>query len=137
MQLIRKDRIDDGKKYCKQCGVDLPQAYKDDICPSCLERNLFYEVKDYIRENIVNENDVAEHFNIPLRKVRSWIHEGRIQYKGDTKEVISGVKCRICNKPISYGVFCSECYKLEQLKVVTKLQKPENAEMRFIGQDKN
>ena len=59
---------------CTQCGRILPDVYEeDDICPVCKEANLFAEVKDFIRENDVREMDVAEHFDIPVSKVRKWI----------------------------------------------------------------
>ena len=49
-------------KYCEECKRPLPLTYKENLCPSCIEQKLFREVKEYIRENDVNEYDVAEHF---------------------------------------------------------------------------
>ncbi len=135
MRYVRKEKTENDEKTCPQCGMKLHPTYKDELCPICLERNLFYQVKDYIRENDVNEQDVAEHFNISTQKVRGWIREGRIQYKGDDKNTISGVKCRICGKPISYGVTCSSCHKLQQLQVVAKLRKADPAEMHYLGKE--
>ncbi|MCD7826588.1 MAG: FeoC-like transcriptional regulator [Clostridiaceae bacterium] len=134
MHLVHRDHSLETEKTCKQCGVTLHPAYQQELCPLCIERNLFYEVKDYIRENEVNENDVAEHFDISVHKVRGWIREGRIQYKGEKKNAISGVACQICGKPISYGVTCTECYKLRQLQVVAKLKKADPAEMHYFLQ---
>ena len=37
-------------------------------------------MKDYIRENNVNEFQVAEHFGIPLSIVKRWMRELRIEY---------------------------------------------------------
>jgi hypothetical protein len=96
--------------------------------------NLFNEVKEFIRSrNDVNENDVAEKFDIPVSKVRDWIKEGRIQYKGTSVNTISSVKCRICGKPIAFGVTCPECHSLENLKVVANMKKADDAAMRFVG----
>ena len=84
MTLDRKDfkkKLDENVHECAQCGRILNKVYKDDLCPECKDLNLFAEVKDYIRENDVKEIDVAEHFGIPVSKVRRWIKEGRIQYK--------------------------------------------------------
>lgn len=120
-------------KTCKQCSKQLHHSYPHDLCPMCMEYNLFNEVKDYIRSNEVNEQDVAEHFNIPVSKVRGWIKEGRIQYKGDSINSISNVHCRICGKPIAFGVTCPECHSLENLRIVASQQKAENAAMRFLG----
>lgn len=134
MPAIRRNHESESKtKHCPQCGVQLNEMYPHELCPNCIEQNLFNEVKEYIRENEVREQDVADHFNIPTRKVRSWIKEGRIQYKGDDKDTISGLYCRFCGKPISFGVACSECHSLQNLQVVAAAQKKEDEAMRFIN----
>ena len=134
MPAIRRNHEPESKiKHCPQCGVQLNEMYPHELCPNCIEQNLFNEVKEYIRENEVREQDVADHFNIPTRKVRSWIKEGRIQYKGDDKDTISGLYCRFCGKPISFGVACSECHSLQDLQVVAAAQKREDEAMRFIN----
>ena len=57
------------------------------IAPSALapdvreEMELFDAVRNYIRENDVNEFGVAAHFGIPVSRVKAWIREGRIEYK--------------------------------------------------------
>lgn len=57
-------------KYCERCNRPLPLTYEDAICPDCQNQELFTNVKEYIRANDVTEYDVAEHFNIPLSKVK-------------------------------------------------------------------
>ncbi|MDD7404138.1 MAG: hypothetical protein SO170_01190 [Butyribacter sp.] len=137
MQLIHKDRAEKFKeKVCPDCNQLLSELYPDELCPLCKERHLFNDVRDYIRENDVREHEVAEHFNIPISKVRGWIREGRIQYKGDTAKSITGVHCRICGKPISFGVTCAECHSLETLQVVAASKKAEAEEMRFLGKNR-
>lgn len=122
------------QKTCKQCGRYLNDNYTDELCPACIEINLFSEVKDYIRENDVRENDVAEHFDIPIGKVRGWIREGRIQYRGEDGKTLSGVHCQICGKAIEFGTLCAECHKLQNLQVVAKKYDQEKSAMRFLGQ---
>jgi RNA polymerase subunit RPABC4/transcription elongation factor Spt4 len=133
MNLIHQEHIQTTEKYCEQCGKKLHDSYPHELCPFCRDQNLFNEVKDYIRENNVREQDVADHFNISLQKVRSWIREGRIQYKGEAKESISGVYCRFCGKPINFGVACSECHSLQNLQVVAMQKKEDSGAMRFLG----
>jgi len=101
-----------------------------------MEIELFHEVKEFIRENDVCEQDVAEHFHIPYRKVHEWVKEGRIQYKEEKQEKIADLKCKICGKPIAFGVTCAECHSLQQLQVVTTWRKSDDDKMRFLGQDK-
>ncbi len=126
------------QKCCKQCGRYLADLYNKELCPTCIEMNLFSEVKDYIRSNDVRETDVAEHFNIPLRKVREWIRDGRIQYKNTNNDKISGVHCQICGKPIEFGTYCPECHRMQGLQVVAKRYGEERAQkgsMRFLGKN--
>lgn len=124
------------QKTCQQCGRYLNDMYHEDICPSCKEMNLFSEVKEYIRENDVKENDVAEHFGLSIGKVRSWIREGRIQYRGQDGKTLSSVHCQICGKPIDFGTLCSDCHRMQGFETVARQYQEEKSAMRFLGTDK-
>lgn len=105
-------RLFDDYKYCEICGVPLPLTYEKSVCPACTEEKLFRDVKEYIRANDVTEYDVAYEFHIPVRKVKKWIQEGRIEYKeNNANKGIMDVHCKICGKPVSFGTVCSECLK--------------------------
>ena len=91
-------------KYCEECKRPLPLTYKENLCPSCIEQKLFREVKEYIRENDVNEYDVAQHFHIPHMQVKKWIREGRIEYKDDHLNTIT-MHCTRCGAPISSELY--------------------------------
>lgn len=134
----RHERTREGIKYCEQCGRVLNTLYKEDICPECQEINLFAEVKEYIRSNDVREADVAEHFNIPIRKVRDWIKQGRIEYKDNGESSVRSVHCQMCGKPMDFGSLCPECRKLQGLQVVAKKYgDAQEAGMRFLGKNKD
>lgn len=97
---------------CKSCGKRLPISYKEDYCPACLDMMLLQDVKEYIRKNDVNEYQVAEHFGIPLRQVKEWIREGRIEYrtnKTDGPGTIHGIYCQNCGSAINFGTLCPKC----------------------------
>ena len=96
---------------CPQCGRILPASYPNgEICPSCKEMNLFAEVREYIRDNDVNEFEVAIHFNIPRMKVKEWIEEGRIEYKEDGgTRFLSHGHCELCGASIPFGSLCTKC----------------------------
>lgn len=96
---------------CVGCGRLLPNKYEQDKCDVCQEQELFEKVRDYIRNNVVNEYDVTMHFNIPLRKVKKWIKEGRIEYCDKGTSSIYGVKCQMCGKSITFGTLCQQCLK--------------------------
>ena len=125
------------EKQCARCGRVLNKLYNKELCPVCMEIELFHDVKEYIRENNVREGDVAEHFHIPLRKVHNWIKEGRIQYKEEKTEKIADLTCKVCGKPISFGMVCAECHSKQNLQVVTTWEKKDDDKMRFLGQGKD
>ena len=77
-ELERKNSIN--YKYCEHCGSPIPRSSEFACCQSCQDTILFHAVKDYIRENNVNEFQVAEHFDIPLSLVKRWMRELRIEY---------------------------------------------------------
>jgi RNA polymerase subunit RPABC4/transcription elongation factor Spt4 len=100
-------------KQCEYCGRPLPQHYELDVCPHCMDANLFREVKDYIRSNHVNEYQVAEHFGISIKQVKQWIREGRIEYRtNDPSGTLTGIHCQRCGAPVTFGSLCPECLKL-------------------------
>ena len=73
-------------KYCEECKRPLPLTYKENLCPSCIEQKLFREVKEYIRENDVNEYDVAQHFHIPHMQVKKVDSRGTHRVQGRPSE---------------------------------------------------
>lgn len=104
------------RKECKLCRKFLPTTYEEDYCPHCKEIILFSKVKEYIRSNTVNEFQVSEHFGIPLRKIKSWIREGRIEYalrNTDDGKKMSFNTCVACGLPIKSGQFCPKCESLK------------------------
>ena len=71
------------------------------------------EVKEFIRTHDVNEYEVAEHFKIPLRQVKSWIKDGRIEYKqSESASTIAGLHCQRCGAPVTFGTLCPKCLRL-------------------------
>lgn len=69
------------RRICDKCGRPLPSSWLKNTCEACLDHELYSEVKEYILSHEVTEFEVADHFDIPLEKVRRWIHEGYIEYK--------------------------------------------------------
>ena len=107
---MEKVSLFDNLKFCAICRRALPLEYEGELCPACVENQLFNEVKEYIRSKDVTEYQVAEHFRIPHRKVKKWIEEGRIEYK-EQEERIRNLHCVECGTPISFGNLCQRCYK--------------------------
>lgn len=124
-----------GDRVCSSCERPLPKKYSDTKCPVCKENELFQEVREYIRANVVNEYMVAEKFDIPLSLVRKWIKEGRIEYS-KTKQIITSVYCQKCGSPISFGAICSDCLQQMNARTGVYIQKPSDFEkMRFLNRD--
>lgn len=97
--------------YCKGCGRGLSPKYTGEFCPLCIEAQLFDAVREFIRANDVNEYDVAARFGIPIRQVKQWIKEGRIEYKEKTAKQIESMHCSICGAKVNFGTLCQKCLK--------------------------
>ena len=122
-------------KYCTFCGKPIPRSADFVCCPDCQELILFSAVRDYIRANDVNEFQVAEHFDIPLRMVKHWIKEGRIEYKtaGDGR-YINSIHCSRCGAPATFGTVCAACLKLlnNTVRGYGKQVASEDDKMRYL-----
>ena len=70
--IVDRKRFGDSEiKSCKQCGRRLHPEYNKDICPACMEMNLFNEVKDYILERIEHEDLTIDAIASHLRMSRT------------------------------------------------------------------
>ncbi len=124
-------------KDCKRCSRPLPSKYPDDLCPICKDLALFDEVREYIRSKDVSEYDVADHFGITVEKVKSWIHDGRIEYKEIKTETIHGLFCEQCGAPVAFGALCGKCLKQmnETRKGISIKKKEEKGRIRFLDEE--
>lgn len=108
---------------CACCGRYLPRgANEGDICGVCQEVELFAKVKDYVRNNRVNEYQLAMHFEIPLKLVKKWLNEGRIEYyideNADNKYLVFCLDCGIPLSKDNKGLLCPRCeLKRKNIKV--------------------
>ena len=110
--IILKVFLTTTQKYVKTVK-GLCHMTKENLCPRCLDLALFREVKEFIRTHDVNEYEVAEHFKIPLRQVKSWIKDGRIEYKqSESASTIAGLHCQRCGAPVTFGTLCPKCLRL-------------------------
>lgn len=139
MHLNTQRGLFENYRQCGICGKRLPNTYKEDYCPSCLSIQLLRDVKDFIRENDVNEYQVAEHFDIPIKMVKEWIREGRIEYKQNTENgTITGMHCQRCGAPVTFGSLCPKCLKLlngNSMKGYGQADRSGNEKMRFLDHD--
>lgn len=126
-------------KQCEYCKRPLPSNYEGTLCPNCAEAQLFRDVKEYIRANEVNEYEVADHFHIPLKQVKNWIREGRIEYKANDAETAKYVTmhCQKCGVQISFGSLCQKCLKQSTAGHGVTLQDPNSADTRMHYLDKD
>lgn len=126
--MVKEASLFDNYRYCKICKRLLPADYGFEMCPSCIESELFREVKMYIRENDVTEHDVAEHFDLPLRRVKQWIRDGRIEYKQEDTTKVLARHCARCGEIVAFGELCPTCKH-----ILTKQEK----KIGFFKEDAN
>lgn len=127
-------------RYCEWCHRPLAEDVETELCPACFENQRFREVREYVRENIVNEFQLAEAFDIPLRQVKQWIHEGRLEYREEEARTIATVFCKDCGKEIRFGNRCPECVRASygvQGGFETFQKKEGDEQMRFRDRSKN
>lgn len=138
MATIREEYFGEYKQ-CEYCHRPLPEAFEGTVCPACADRLLFQEVKQYIRENNVNEYQVADHFHIPVRRVKQWIRDGRIEYVTNGDNALTSVHCQRCGARVSFGTLCPRCLKLLNSNIRGyEAQEQEHASrMRFVDYDKD
>lgn len=118
-------------RYCEFCRRPLSLDYEGTLCPGCVENELFSRVKEYIRSNDVTEYEVAEHFEIPLYRVKKWIREGRIEYKDNKLNTIT-MHCTICGASISFGTLCAKCLRQKGTSGHSAPRESEPSRMRYL-----
>ena len=99
-------------RFCSWCHCPIPEDSETELCKSCQASMEFREIREYVREHDVNEFKLAEVFGIPLRQVKQWIREGRLEYKEDAHTMVT-LHCQKCGKSIQFGNFCPECNRAE------------------------
>ena len=98
-------------KYCKMCRKALPPLSDREYCYACEELLLFDKVREFVRNNDVNEYQVAEYFMSNY--------------------------CSRCGQPVSFGTLCPQCLRLlngEKARMIgfSKPEEGEEGEMRFL-----
>lgn len=112
MSFGTRNSLYQNSKVCMECGKRLPDTYDGDCCPNCQSAKLLHDVKDFVRENNVNEYQVADYFQIPVRLVKEWIREGRLEYRTSENSASFNIHCQRCGAPVSFGSVCPKCLKL-------------------------
>lgn len=102
------DALFQGGKFCSWCHCPIPTDSESEYCDSCQESMQFREIREYVREHDVNEFQLAEAFELPLRQVKQWIREGRLEYKDEQHSMVN-LHCQKCGKSIQFGNYCPEC----------------------------
>ncbi|MDD6637719.1 MAG: FeoC-like transcriptional regulator [Lachnospiraceae bacterium] len=131
------ERLFGNYKECEYCKRPLPIHYEHALCPNCLDAQLFHEVKEFIRSNNVNEYEVAEHFGIPIKQVKAWIREGRIEYRTSESGGAISMHCQRCGSPVSFGTLCPKCLKLLNGNKGVSMQKLNSGDskMRYLDNE--
>lgn len=133
-------RLFDGdSKFCLWCHRPLASDSESDYCPSCQESLEFREVREYVRTHEVNEFQLAEAFGIPLRRVKGWIRDGRLEYK-EMPQKIKNLHCENCGREIKFGTLCPECnrkfYGVQGGFETLKLGNDAEEQIRFYNRKK-
>ena len=91
-----------------------------------------------------NENKYCEWcnrplpFGIPLRRVKKWIREGRLEYK-EAAGKMENLHCMRCGKPITFGSLCPECSRAQTVGSGYEIKKKDtdaSEQIRFYNKNK-
>lgn len=113
-------------KNCSRCGKIFTHSYGPVICKECsdYEENDYQKIKEYVWNNPkCSTVEVAEACNIPVKKLLTWIREGRLQVADDSPLKL---RCEKCGIIISSGYLCEKCALDERMALKNSL-KEENA----------
>ena len=85
----------------------------------------------------MNEYEVAEHFGIPIKQVKAWIREGRIEYRTSESGSSISMHCQRCGAPVSFGTLCPKCLKLLNGSKGVSMQKLNSGDskMRYLDNE--
>jgi len=87
------------------------------------EEHIFDKVRDFVKENPNKTiKDVADECEVTVKRVLSYIRDGRIEASGGMH---GDVTCSKCGKPITSGRMCEKCiletnFQLNDMKPKTK-----------------
>lgn len=104
----RKDGLIMDFMNCKKCG-NLFTSTGSPLCPQCTKEldQKFLEVKQFIYDNPTkNMNQVAEEMEVPIRQIKQWIREEKLQFAESSGVTFS---CEKCGAQIMTGRFCKSC----------------------------
>jgi NMD protein affecting ribosome stability and mRNA decay len=93
---------------CPRCGKVFVKI-TDPICKDCVkaEEEIFDKVRDYIKENPdKNIKEVAEICEVTVKRILTYIRDGRIDASGGMR---GDITCSKCGKPIITGRMCEKC----------------------------
>ncbi|MCL2577307.1 MAG: flagellar protein [Defluviitaleaceae bacterium] len=93
---------------CPRCGKVFVRITAS-ICDNCVkeEEHIFDKVRDYVKENPNKTvKEVAEDCDVTVKRVLSYIRDGRIEASGGMH---GDITCSKCGKPILSGRMCEKC----------------------------
>ncbi|MCI8805777.1 MAG: hypothetical protein HFE59_07790 [Clostridiales bacterium] len=96
-------------KNCKICGKIFSNP-RSDICPECIARDEedFQKVRLFLKEFPGSKIDVVEKYtDVSKKKILRYLRQERLELSEGANDFL---KCSKCGKPITTGVYCSECY---------------------------
>ncbi len=96
-------------RNCRNCRRLFNYVGGQQICPECKEKleKLFYQVKEYIRENPhARLQEISDDNGVSQQQLQQWVREERLQFSSDSDIAIS---CEKCGTKIFTGRFCDAC----------------------------
>ncbi len=98
---------------CRRCSqVFQVQGVLGQLCPNCIreEEAIYNRVRSFVKDNPgISVQEVSEILSVSRAKIMNYIKEERLEVTSNSK---AALKCKNCGKPISTGIFCSDCKRV-------------------------
>lgn len=96
---------------CTECGGFF-QFLPRGVCGSCLEEiERDYEVvRDHLRgDPRATMHDLAGQTGVDEDRIRTFIAEGRLEFRPSDVEAVASSTCEMCGAPVFQGRHCEQC----------------------------
>jgi len=119
-------------KNCKICGRMFSHSHND-ICPTCIIRDEedFQKVRLFLKEFPGSKMDVVEQYtNVSRKKILRYLREERLELSEGSVDFL---RCAKCGKPITTGMYCSDCYInfSKEINTLFNIETEENVSARM------
>lgn len=67
---------------CRRCNTKYIVRNEKGLCPQCVDDDMFMLVKKTLEDNhLLTAVELSKGLDVPISKIKTWIEEGRLDYR--------------------------------------------------------